>query len=176
VARNRQPRWQQAAIDPLATSLRAVRVRARPVNHLLRSGLQTHYRSAIVTADFADYIEAVGHANRLGCNGFKHPGGASVRADRGGAALVCFQDRQISLMTFWPDLPAALQADRDRTPCGPDCQGYHAVVHRDHRGRLRTVQVRRPEADNVRRQLRAALNGDGQALDRLRQDLPMGES
>jgi hypothetical protein len=96
----------------------------------------------------------------------------------GGAALICFRLRdgsgssQTSEITYWLDFSEALEADATFPDCGRGCGQFHAVVHRDTRGRLRTIQVRRPpDVDDVRSQLREALDGDGQALARLRDNL-----
>ena len=97
---------------------------------------------------------------------------------RGAAVLICYRARDgqgSSQITSWATYSDAVEADA-LAPCDEGCRKDHAIVHRDDRGRIRTTQLRRPDVDNVRQELRAALNGDGQALDRLRQDLPKGET
>ncbi len=97
-----------------------------------------------------------------------------VPGERGRAALICFQDRQASEITWWPDLSAALEADTKLT-CS-DCQDCHAAIYRDGHGRLRTLQVRRPDVGgDLRREIRRAMRGDGLALARLRDSLTTTE-
>lgn len=124
------------------------------------------------------HAETVGTANRLARTGSAHraaqPCQGSV-TERGGAALLCFRTgggEGSTRMTWWTDFSMALEADAQRTPCGESCREDHAIVYRDNDSCLRTVQVRRPLVDEVRRELRAAaLNGDGLALARLRDNL-----
>jgi hypothetical protein len=91
---------------------------------------------------------------------------------RHGAALICFaQGTSSSQITWWSDFSAALEADARLTPCGERCREDHAIAYLDAQGRIRTTQVRRPGVDHVHRDLRAALNGDGLAFARLRDNL-----
>ena len=90
---------------------------------------------------------------------------------RGGAALICYrQERQTSQISYWKDFSAALEADAQST-CGQDCEQDHGVVYRDDDGQLRTIQLRRSDVGDVRREIRAAMRGDGLALARLRNTL-----
>ena len=89
-----------------------------------------------------------------------------------GAVWICFRERDrdgSSQMTPFPDFATALEAAQV-VPCGPGCLGDHSIAYRVD-GRIRTTQVRRPDVDDVRRRLRAALDGNDEELERLWHDL-----
>lgn len=94
-----------------------------------------------------------------------------AKATPGGAVLVCRSDATFNAVFFtnYADLDAALAAAKNR--CRPTCVHDHDVAHVDDSGHVRVQRIPPPAPADVGPTLRAALDGDDQALQQLRQDL-----